>query len=504
MKKYQKMLPYFISSIAIIGLSFLPHSVSAQTDATANVKASIDETLSIALSNNNLVFNMDDNLLKTQSLTVTGKTNNASGYTISFNVNNDYTELRHSNTAVNASIPTLETDALEATFPNTAWGYTADTEIFKAIPENPTNIFTTTLKGENNHTFITGIKVNSDMPAGDYENELIFTAIANPKPIVTFDIAFELNNIPKTHVDNDNPTGIEAQTGDYYTMQDITSKICNIVDNEEATRLLDTRDNKLYWVSKLKDGRCWMTQNLDLDLKTTKTLTPNDTDITEPWTPASNTNPFDINKAWANMNVINSVDFGDYYQYAVLNHYEICDANSETYSQCVDDVLEGSIETRTDIYQTTPADFNKEHGHLGNGYNWAAALARNNISDLNGSIVVRENVKNSICPKGWRLPLGNRNSYDTEKNDFAILMKAYFGVETTDAVILDDYEGFIKEPFYFAFPVNEGTTGHTAKYITAFNNSTSWYTAAYLDGNRFLSVVDGAKGTLYNIRCIAR
>ena len=51
-------------------------------------------------------------------------------------------------------------------------------------------------------------------------------------------------------------------------MQELTSAICKSIDissGEVEGRLRDTRDDKVYWVAKLKDNNCWMTQNLDYD-----------------------------------------------------------------------------------------------------------------------------------------------------------------------------------------------------------------------------------------------
>lgn len=57
----------------------------------------------------------------------------------------------------------------------------------------------------------------------------------------------------------------KVKHGSYYAMQDMTSEICNnvTVPSEQSTAtLVDTRDNNTYTVAKLKDGKCWMTQNL--------------------------------------------------------------------------------------------------------------------------------------------------------------------------------------------------------------------------------------------------
>ena len=49
-------------------------------------------------------------------------------------------------------------------------------------------------------------------------------------------------------------------------MQEMTSSICENSPQLATKQLRDIRDGKYYWVTKLADGNCWMTQNLDLDL----------------------------------------------------------------------------------------------------------------------------------------------------------------------------------------------------------------------------------------------
>ncbi len=85
-------------------------------------------------------------------------------------------------------------------------------------------------------------------------------------------------------------------------MQDMTSSICKdtigrdgntnqdasgsyiITPGSEPTKqLIDIRDGKEYWVAKLADGNCWMTQNLAYDLVKGKVLTPSDSDVSANW-----------------------------------------------------------------------------------------------------------------------------------------------------------------------------------------------------------------------------
>ena len=59
-------------------------------------------------------------------------------------------------------------------------------------------------------------------------------------------------------------------------MQEMSQVVCYRAQEGEEGRLEDIRDGKTYWVAKLKDGNCWMTQNLDI---TDKIITSADSDI---------------------------------------------------------------------------------------------------------------------------------------------------------------------------------------------------------------------------------
>ena len=50
------------------------------------------------------------------------------------------------------------------------------------------------------------------------------------------------------------------------TMQDFTTAQCNALGTHQSVALTDNRDGNTYTVTKLKDGNCWMTTNLALNL----------------------------------------------------------------------------------------------------------------------------------------------------------------------------------------------------------------------------------------------
>ena len=129
-------------------------------------------------------------------------------------------------------------------------------------------------------------------------------------------------------------------------MQDMTPEVCANTKEHQVATLKDVRDGNTYTVAKLKDGKCWMTQNLRI---IDKTITPADSDVTSNYTiPASSISGFD--------------------------HYDTSNAYVD----------------------------NNDGGF----YTWYAATAGTGTTALttNG-----QNTTVSICPKGWRLPTGGDN-----------------------------------------------------------------------------------------------
>ena len=60
------------------------------------------------------------------------------------------------------------------------------------------------------------------------------------------------------------------------TMQDMTSSICSATAVGASKNLTDTRDNNVYTVRKLNDGKCWMVNNLKI---INKTISSNDSNL---------------------------------------------------------------------------------------------------------------------------------------------------------------------------------------------------------------------------------
>ena len=205
--------------------------------------------------------------------------------------------------------------------------------------------------------------------------------------------------------------------GSITTMQEMTSEICAAAKEGDTTRLKDTRDDKMYWVAKLADGNCWMTQNLDLDLNG-RTLTPADSDVSGDW---------DFNR-----------EGGDWYSYAAqgsksysaiqgwnLGEYvktsptatTSCNSDSNL-SECTSQFTQvtSSMTPYTEAVNegklpaenvAVSGDHYDAHYLVGNYYSWPAATAGsgNEVSSSGDAT-------DSICPAKWRLPL-----YDSAHNE---------------------------------------------------------------------------------------
>ena len=179
-------------------------------------------------------------------------------------------------------------------------------------------------------------------------------------------------------------------------MQDMSSQICGNSNANDAKQLVDRRDGKLYWVTKLADNNCWMTQNLDLDLSKSKALTSADSDVTTSWTPANDTQTGDKPSFTTTANIVQS--------------WDPAQGGMPTY--CTD----GKCNTTT----TTTSN---EHYAQGNYYSYAAATA-GTAPSASGT------AGGSICPKGWKLPLAE-SSNNTVSGSFYYLLDKY-GLTSTN------------------------------------------------------------------------
>ena len=156
-----------------------------------------------------------------------------------------------------------------------------------------------------------------------------------------------------------------------------------------VTALKDTRDNNVYAVAKLADGKCWMIENLRLD--NTPELTSSNTH--NPSLPL--TNIYDSSTTSNHLSPTSSVAYN-----ATTAPEGWCDTVS---AACYD---QSRLRTdNTTLYTSNIAssyDATSSVYSYGNYYNWYSATAgHGTYSKTSG------NAAGDICPAGWHLPTGN-------------------------------------------------------------------------------------------------
>ena len=261
---------------------------------------------------------------------------------------------------------------------------------------------------------------------------------------------------------------------------------------EESVQAIDMRDGKKYWVTKLKDGNIWMTQNLDFDIKANTTLNSNTTDLNVAYD--SSTRQYtEYNDGYTESNGV------IYYT----------PANSANTIDFIGTNVPGWQNSNTAPYSANKTDSTETgHASLGNYYNWTAAIASNNSSSLTQDTLsdISKNPKNSICPKGWRLPTISNQSeaLPGSTNEFARLNYLYNENKTnTDA-------GLTVSPLLFirSGRVNNNSFEYqNAQSFYWYNaNSTSSYAYTFSFTNNTVALAGGqaTKGTGRSLRCLAR
>ena len=221
-------------------------------------------------------------------------------------------------------------------------------------------------------------------------------------------------------------------------MQNVSEWESDVTSGNEVTAC-DARDGKTYTVARLLDGNLWMTQNLDHDIVTDGSVTYDNTTTdlgyntstgtydTASWTPAratysSSTHTWgqgvtstpcswDASETCYRQYTPESYDPGDTYWNGNESdfsdwdaYYNTCTWHDDTFSYTDCNESLNPINT----YTSSTGNF---HYHLGNYYNWNAAVAMNDTSSYttDGTLI-----EQSICPAGWTLPrvgTGNDSFY---------------------------------------------------------------------------------------------
>ena len=326
------------------------------------------------------------------------------GFNVTMSSASDDTSLTRSGS--DSGIKTIPTISSGTALADNTWGFSKDNgSTYNAIPAlaNPATIIDTTSATATAATLnlIYSVKTDNQLPSGSYSNDIVYT-VSPKQQCLSYGITWNMNggtaksgvtypssqsfgstldltsltptregyeftgwsNGTNTFDGTETAADINPSSAPSLTMTaqweqvlPMQSFSCSTLANVgDSVKLRDTRDNNIYTVKKLADGKCWMTENLRI---ANKTITSADSNVTSDFTiPASSVSGFvdqNTNNAYVDST------YGGYYTY----------------------------------YTAT----------AGTG---GTSLATDGA-----------NAPSSICPKGWRLPTGGSSGeFQTLYNNY--------------------------------------------------------------------------------------
>ncbi|MBQ3474229.1 InlB B-repeat-containing protein [Candidatus Saccharibacteria bacterium] len=481
--------------VIVICLFFAPFFFSTSAFA--------DASLSMSISSSDLVLKLlpkssDGTFAKSENLTIAVDLTGTGGYTLGIRSDvsgDDATNLVNTIdntkkfTSISSAISESDFSNASNTQYNNKWGYlpskynSANNTNFLPAPSTNGDILDYTEDDNVSRTYTIAVGARADLntTTGTYTGTFVITAVAN----------FGCNASATT-------------IGDAICMQDMNDDVINSMEEGRQYQLKDNRDWKVYYIAKMKDGRVWMTQNLDLDLETTPNkvaaLTHDNTDLgwtvldtNATWTPSAATVTSLSALGGNSSNTPKSFDRGDYYIYPDSSSSY---TNYNTKLSCENAHNDGTC----------------QHYHAGNYYNWTAAVASNDTSGITAQYTT---MPDSICPAGWRLPTGKESSTSYSEINYTVIKEEIvknFITNGNDAVYIPDAStGFFKlrnSPMYMAVG---GYVNGTSYYVVNYGyywsstlNSSSGAFAPRFSPSNFYPAVSLNRGYSVFVRCVAR
>ncbi|MBB1536270.1 BspA family leucine-rich repeat surface protein [Candidatus Saccharibacteria bacterium] len=174
-----KLLLVFFGLISFCNLVFSDNTFALYTPT---LSASVDNS-DVTISGNNVVNS--HNQLSFNSMNLTVKTNNRTGYTAAISTETDDTSLKNLDSTLGAKIQSITENLALNNFTANTWGYKMGSENnFKPIPaaSNPSNIIQTAVGTEYDETnkINIGMKLSDTLESGNYTNKIIVSVVSNP------------------------------------------------------------------------------------------------------------------------------------------------------------------------------------------------------------------------------------------------------------------------------------------------------------------------------------
>ena len=459
-------------------------------EATIKASVTVQPVLGLTVGSDNYEVNVtptETGEFSSRTATVEVTTNNETGYSLYLATENQQATL--ANAEGTAAIAPVSGEVTATGFGANTWGYhlgkeaVSEATMYQAVPtQNGEPAGGSEVPVEDDAYNLTfGAFVNTELPGGAYSNRVVVSAVVNPGYVPTL-----------SAIDN---------------MQEMTAEICQASTENETKQLTDTRDGKKYWVTKLADGNCWMTQNLDLDLgikdgnTDTTVLTPADSDVSNNWTPPRSTEPAGtITSANTNTETY-SWDLGMYVKSDPDGYSDYCGGSSIkglADASCTDagwtnvsSMTPMEDENATDVISGSTYN---AHYLVGNLYQWNAVTAGT------GGTITSAEATDSICPKGWQLPTSNNSN----SGSFQALMTSYSISGNTAGSTAITQSPLYFHPSGYVISGSLWYAGNRGRYwsSTARSNTSSAYTLDFSSG--FVNPsVDYYRYYGQSVRCLA-
>ena len=192
--RLENIIFMLLIGLASVLLNFT-FSQNSFAEYKATLSASVNEDTA-AINGTEIIESSDETAEHAINLKV--KTTNKTGYTATLSAKTDETALLNTNPAITTKISSISSVSSLTNLPDNTWGYSFNTNTnFNPIPAQsaPVNLIKTTEKstGEENHNIKLGMKLNSSLKPGNYENKLIISVVSNPytpKAIMTEGLDF--------------------------------------------------------------------------------------------------------------------------------------------------------------------------------------------------------------------------------------------------------------------------------------------------------------------------
>ena len=242
----------FLIGLVSVLLNFT-FSQNSFAEYKATLSASVNEDTA-AIDGTEIIESSDETTEHAINLKV--KTTNKTGYTATISSKTEETALLNTNPAITTKISSISSVSSLSNLPANTWGYSFNANTnFNPIPalSAPANLIHTTEKStsEENHTIKLGMKLNSSLRPGNYENKLIISVVSNPytpKAVMTEGPDFN-SKLKSLETSTDKIEHFKKSP----TPPAVTTSALNVEDEDSDCEIklwLDTTDKTAYYYTE--------------------------------------------------------------------------------------------------------------------------------------------------------------------------------------------------------------------------------------------------------------